>query len=113
MIKQKANIQVSTVLQRELSINRLRSIKPLSSKIGKYKELFKYLGPAFIVSVAYIDPGNTSPGTSMKIVIYGALLRCAADSKCSRTFICTLRSFHLARLVLLASDDFQKGLIKL
>jgi manganese transport protein len=24
----------------------------------KFKQLFKYLGPAFIVSVAYVDPGN-------------------------------------------------------
>ena len=27
-------------------------------KLTKIKELMKYLGPAFIVSVAYIDPGN-------------------------------------------------------
>ncbi len=26
--------------------------------LGRFKQLFKFLGPAFIVSVAYIDPGN-------------------------------------------------------
>lgn len=29
----------------------------------KTKGLFKYLGPAFIVSVAYMDPPNTTVGT--------------------------------------------------
>lgn len=32
--------------------------KDRSANIGKFSQLLKYLGPAFIVSVAYIDPGN-------------------------------------------------------
>ena len=33
-------------------------------KLSKLKELFKFLGPAFIVSVAYIDPGNFATNIS-------------------------------------------------
>lgn len=29
-----------------------------SNTLAKFKELLKYLGPAFIISVAYVDPGN-------------------------------------------------------
>ena len=32
--------------------------------INRFKQLFKYLGPAFIVSVAYIDPGNFATNIS-------------------------------------------------
>lgn len=32
--------------------------------LGKIKRIFKYLGPAFIVSVAYIDPGNFATNIS-------------------------------------------------
>lgn len=35
-----------------------------SSLIAKFKELLKFLGPAFIVSVAYVDPGNFATNIS-------------------------------------------------
>lgn len=36
-----------------------------SSNISnKIRELFKFLGPAFIVSVAYVDPGNFATNIS-------------------------------------------------
>ncbi|WP_026888517.1 Nramp family divalent metal transporter [Clostridium beijerinckii] len=35
-----------------------------SARISKFKQLLKYLGPAFIVSVAYIDPGNFATNIS-------------------------------------------------
>ncbi len=36
----------------------------LSTDIKKLKQLMKYLGPAFVVSVAYIDPGNFATNIS-------------------------------------------------
>ncbi|AQS06899.1 Nramp family divalent metal transporter [Clostridium beijerinckii] len=38
--------------------------KDRSANIGKFSQLLKYLGPAFIVSVAYIDPGNFATNIS-------------------------------------------------
>lgn len=38
--------------------------KGLSSDTKKLKQLMKYLGPAFVVSVAYIDPGNFATNIS-------------------------------------------------
>ncbi|AJH01112.1 divalent metal cation transporter [Clostridium beijerinckii] len=38
--------------------------KDRSASIGKFRQLLKYLGPAFIVSVAYIDPGNFATNIS-------------------------------------------------
>lgn len=38
--------------------------KDRSARIGKFSQLLKYLGPAFIVSVAYIDPGNFATNIS-------------------------------------------------
>ncbi len=35
-----------------------------SARISKFRQLLKYLGPAFIVSVAYIDPGNFATNIS-------------------------------------------------
>jgi len=61
MIDQKASIQVNTSIQRELNIDRVNLYQ--TTKAVKIKELMKYIGPAFIISVAYIDPPNTSRGT--------------------------------------------------
>ena len=38
--------------------------KDRSANISKFRQLLKYLGPAFIVSVAYIDPGNFATNIS-------------------------------------------------
>lgn len=38
--------------------------KEKSKKPGKLKELMKFLGPAFVVSVAYVDPGNFATNIS-------------------------------------------------
>ncbi len=35
-----------------------------AGKTGRFRQLLKYLGPAFIVSVAYIDPGNFATNIS-------------------------------------------------
>ncbi|MBD7912229.1 MULTISPECIES: Nramp family divalent metal transporter [Clostridium] len=35
-----------------------------SNRFNKVKELFKFLGPAFVISVAYIDPGNIATNIS-------------------------------------------------
>lgn len=40
-----------------------RSTIPCAEMKEKAKGLFTYLGPAFIVSVAYMDPPNTTVGT--------------------------------------------------
>ncbi|WP_423738796.1 Nramp family divalent metal transporter [Clostridium chromiireducens] len=42
-----------------MSVRRRRS-----AKVSKFKQLSKYLGPAFVVSVAYIDPGNFATNIS-------------------------------------------------
>ena len=40
------------------NIHTAKEKKPLSKAFGSFTTLLKFLGPAFIVSVAYIDPGN-------------------------------------------------------
>ena len=47
----------------ELVIGRYNT-RGKKSLISKFKDLLKFLGPAFIVSVAYIDPGNFSTNIS-------------------------------------------------
>lgn len=42
----------------------VKGLKENSNISFKIKELFKYLGPAFIVSVAYVDPGNFATNIS-------------------------------------------------
>jgi len=41
-----------------------RGLNNIWSIINRFKQLLKYLGPAFIVSVAYIDPGNFATNIS-------------------------------------------------
>ena len=41
-----------------------KGVNMIKRKISKSKNLLKYLGPAFIVSVAYIDPGNFATNIS-------------------------------------------------
>ena len=49
----------------DLSVTDLISVRRIkSAKASKFKQLLKYLGPAFIVSVAYIDPGNFATNIS-------------------------------------------------
>lgn len=52
-----ANIEIMKRSSGELNINRINVYNHSSISIN-IKQLLKYLGPAFIVSVAYIDPGN-------------------------------------------------------
>ena len=42
----------------------LSSINKNSKIVNRLKHLFKFLGPAFIVSVAYVDPGNFATNIS-------------------------------------------------
>ncbi|OAA92688.1 Nramp family divalent metal transporter [Clostridium coskatii] len=44
--------------------NELNVLKKNRGLLGKSRELSKFLGPAFIVSVAYIDPGNFATNIS-------------------------------------------------
>lgn len=46
-----------------LTINKVNAVKHTATQ-SKLKSLLKYLGPAFIVSVAYIDPGNFATNIS-------------------------------------------------
>lgn len=62
MSQQIEKINVNSSLSGELSIGRL-TCKPLTS-IDKVRGFMKFLGPAFIVSVAYIDPGNFATNIS-------------------------------------------------
>lgn len=48
----------------ELSQKSLTLALPEDTWLGKIKGLLKYIGPAFIVSVAYIDPGNFATNIS-------------------------------------------------
>ena len=52
----------------DLSAEKLFNLKRESNngieKSNKLKQLLKFLGPAFIVSVAYIDPGNFATNIS-------------------------------------------------
>ena len=50
-------------LSEGLSIGRLNVVGPIP-KAGKLRQYLKFLGPAFIVSVAYIDPGNFATNIS-------------------------------------------------
>ncbi len=47
----------------QLAIRRART-RNKAGILSRMRQLFKYLGPAFIVSVAYIDPGKSVLYTS-------------------------------------------------
>lgn len=48
----------------DYEIGRIRTYDR-SQLFKRFKQFLRYLGPAFIVSVAYIDPRNTSDGTEL------------------------------------------------
>lgn len=49
----------------DVSVPRILPVKRgKNANIGRFKQLSKYLGPAFVVSVAYIDPGNFATNIS-------------------------------------------------
>lgn len=50
------------ILERQEQLSLVRSL--ISIKTMKMRQLLKYLGPAFIISVAYIDPGNFATNIS-------------------------------------------------
>jgi len=62
-LNEQTNLPVNSALSGDFSI---RSVSALSSfsKLEKFKQLLKFIGPAFIVSVAYIDPGNFATNIS-------------------------------------------------
>lgn len=62
-MNEQTSVQVKTSLSGELGIGRV-NIFDQSFKVGKIRRFFKFLGPAFIVSVAYIDPGNFATNIS-------------------------------------------------
>lgn len=41
-----------------LAVSNILSYSPSRPLLNRIKTILKFLGPAFIVSVAYIDPGN-------------------------------------------------------
>lgn len=68
------SVQANPSLTGKLYTGSIRSFR-LTNLKQRLKQLSKYLGPAFIVSVAYIDPGNTVDRLVLKRphkpVIYG------------------------------------------
>ncbi len=50
-------------MESELNITKKSSLENIRI-LGRFKHLLKFLGPAFIVSVAYIDPGNFAANIS-------------------------------------------------
>lgn len=61
-LSQHLGIQANPSIARELCINRSKNKSLLFSK--RIKNLQKFIGPAFVVSVAYIDPGNFATNIS-------------------------------------------------
>lgn len=54
-----------TLISTDVSVAKQLTFKrSLNSDTKKLKQLMKYLGPAFVVSVAYIDPGNFATNIS-------------------------------------------------
>ena len=51
-------------VSQEKLFNLKRETNNIIEKSNKLKQLFKFLGPAFVVSVAYIDPGNFATNIS-------------------------------------------------
>ncbi|MDR3598258.1 Nramp family divalent metal transporter [Clostridium sp.] len=52
------------LINNNISVPGLLTLDRGITKSSKLRELFKYLGPAFVVSVAYIDPGNFATNIS-------------------------------------------------
>lgn len=49
----------------DITPNSIKFINPKENKIGsKVRQFFRYLGPAFVISVAYTDPGNFATNIS-------------------------------------------------
>lgn len=63
MQSEKSSIDVSLNQPGDISIKKDINRKNVIEQ-GKIKELIKFLGPAFVVSVAYIDPGNFATNIS-------------------------------------------------
>lgn len=59
---EESNVKTVDSLPEQLIIRRVRTKD--NKSINKVKTLLKFLGPAFIVSVAYIDPGNFATNIS-------------------------------------------------
>lgn len=62
-LSEQTSIQVNTSIQGELSIGSVNIFRP-PLRVGKARQFFKFLGPAFIISVAYVDPGNFATNIS-------------------------------------------------
>lgn len=56
-------MHVNSPITGEFSISRTNSLK-ITHRQSKIKQLVEFLGPAFVVSVAYIDPGNFATNIS-------------------------------------------------
>ena len=61
-------IRVNIPLPGELNIERAKTCRP-TPKVGKIRQFLRFFGPAFIVSVAYIDPGKSLFGTILYAII--------------------------------------------
>lgn len=58
------NLEKAYASSTNLDLVELESPIPAASRRKSIRQLFKFLGPAFIVSVAYIDPGNFATNIS-------------------------------------------------
>ena len=63
ILNEQTAMQANSSLSGELNINGVNVIRP-TIRVGKIRKYLKFLGPAFIVSVAYIDPGNFATNIS-------------------------------------------------
>jgi manganese transport protein len=52
------------LINNDVCVPRFLSFRRWRNKLGKLRGVLRYLGPAFIVSVAYIDPGNFATNIS-------------------------------------------------
>lgn len=59
----KKDIKANSIGSAELSVENIKTYY-LSQRLFDLKQLSKYIGPAFVVSVAYIDPGNFATNIS-------------------------------------------------
>lgn len=63
IVDNRENIQGEALELNKVGFVKLKK-KERSKKIGNGRQLLKFLGPAFVVSVAYVDPGNFATNIS-------------------------------------------------
>lgn len=62
-MSEQTDVPINPYISGDINFGRVDIYHPMI-KTGAFRQLFKFLGPAFIVSVAYIDPGNFATNIS-------------------------------------------------